>query len=145
MAAEYNKPLPHPTPAEAPYWEYARKHELRLQKCLDCGNIWYPPAWGCSKCLSTKYEWAKMSGKGKIWSWVIFHQYYIPGFSEEVPYNVIAVNLEEGPQLISQLVGVKNEDIKCDIPVEVFFDDVTPEFSLVKFKPATETKPSKGK
>lgn len=136
MAGEYTKPLPRITPVEAPFWEAAQKHELRIQRCLDCGNIWYPPSEGCSKCLSSKYEWWKASGKGKIWSWVAFHQRYFPSFAEDIPYNVISVQLDEGPLMTSNIVGIKNQDIRCDLPVEVFFEDVTPEITLIKFKAA---------
>jgi uncharacterized protein len=136
MAKEYAKPLPQPTGLDAPLWEAAKNHELRLQKCLDCGNIWYPPSVGCPQCLSARYEWAKMSGKGKVWSWVIFHQRYFPAFAGDIPYNVVVVRLAEGPLMTSNLVGIKNRDITCDLPVEVFFDAVTPEVALLKFKPA---------
>ena len=137
MTTEYKKPLPSPTALDAPFWQAAKAGELRLQKCADCGYIWYPPSFGCPKCLSTNYEWAKMSGKGKIWSWVVFHQLYFQSFSEEIPYNVIVVQLEEGPLMTSNMVEIKNEDIKCDMPVEVVFDAVTPEITLPKFKLAS--------
>ncbi len=97
MAGEYTKPLPRPTAVEAPFWEAAKKHELRLQKCLSCGNIWYPPSEGCSKCLSSNYEWSRMSGEGKIWSWVVFPQRYLP--SMDTPCNVVSVQMEEGQEL----------------------------------------------
>lgn len=134
MPIEYKKPLPSPTALDAPFWQAAKADELRLQKCVDCGKIWYPPSFGCPQCLSNNYEWAKMSGKGKIWSWVVFHQLYFQSYSEDIPYNVIVVQLEEGPLMTSNMVAVKNEDIKCDMPVEVVFDAVTSEISLPKFK-----------
>jgi len=136
MTKEYKKPLPSPTALDAPFWQAAKAGELRLQKCVDCGNVWYPPSFGCPRCLSDNYEWAKMSGKGKIWSWVVFHQLYFQSFSEDIPYNVIVVQLEEGPLMISNMVEVKNENIRCDMPVEVVFDSVTSDISLPKFKPA---------
>ena len=132
---EYTKPLPRPQALDMPYWEGLKKHELRMQKCSDCGHIWFPPAFGCPKCLSTKYEWAKLSGKGKVWSWSIFHQVYYKSFAPEVPYNVIQVQVEEGPIMISNMVECKNEDIKCDMRVEIVFDHVTEAVTLPKFKP----------
>ena len=135
MADEYIKPLPSPTTLDAPFWEAAKKHELRLQKCLGCGKLWYPPSVGCPHCLSDNYQWAKMSGQGKIWSWVLFHQRYFPAFADDIPYNVAVVQLDEGPLMTSNIVGVENQDLKCDLPVEVVFDEVTPEITLLKFKP----------
>lgn len=133
--AEYTKPLPRLQALDMPYWEGLKKHELRMQKCSNCGHIWFPPAFGCPKCLSTNYEWAKLSGKGKIWSWSIFYQVYYKSFAPEIPYNVIQVQLEEGPIMISNMVECKNEDIKCDMPVEIVFDHVTEAVTLPKFKP----------
>ncbi len=135
MSAKYTKPLPRPYVVELPFWKAAKSHELRLQKCLACGNIWYPPGESCTKCALTDYTWSKMSGKGKIWSWVVFHQLYFPSFAQDIPYNVVVVQLEEGPWMISNLLGVRNEDIKCDMPVEAVFEDVTEDFTLVKFRP----------
>ncbi len=134
----YTKPLPRVVPAiDRPHWDALKKHELRMQKCSECGHIWFPPAFGCPNCLSTKYEWVQLSGKGKIWTYNVFHQLYFKSFAPEIPYNVIQVQLDEGPLMMSNIVGCKNEDIKCDMRVEIVYEDVTPDWTLPKFKPAT--------
>ena len=63
------------------------------------------------------------------------HQRYYPAFEAEIPYNVAYVQLEEGPKLMTNLVEVAEEDIRCDMPVEVVFEDITDEFALPKFRP----------
>ncbi|MCD6154078.1 MAG: Zn-ribbon domain-containing OB-fold protein [Syntrophobacterales bacterium] len=138
---QYTKPLPTPDDFDKPYWTALKKHELRMQKCVDCGEIWFPPTPVCPACLSHNHEWIKLSGKGKIWSWVFFHQLYFPSFSDEIPYNVVAVKLDEGPLMTSNMVECKNEDIRCDMRVEVFFDDVTDLVTLPKFRPDGSAKP----
>ena len=80
-------------------------------------------------------EWSSVSGRGRVYTWTIFHQLYHPGFQNDVPYNVAVIKLDEGPQLVSNVVGCRNEDIKLDMPVEVVFDDVTDEVTLPKFRP----------
>lgn len=132
---EYKKPLPHITALSKPYWDATKKHELRLQRCGKCNRFWYPPSFACPFCWSKEFDWAKLSGRGKVNSWVVFHRAYYEGFQEQVPYNVVEVQLEEGPRLISNLVGVKNEGIRPGMPVEVVFDDVTAEVTLPKFRP----------
>ncbi len=133
----YDKPLPKKvSKLEQPFWDALKKHEVRLQKCSSCGHTWFPATALCPRCLSPKYEWAKCSGKGKVFSWVIFHQRYFKSFEKDIPYSVVWVELEEGPMFYSNMVGVKNEEIRCDMPVEAYFDDVTDEFTLLKFKPA---------
>ncbi len=140
----YTKPLPEPEETEVPYWEAVKRNELRAQKCLDCGEIWFPPNAACPECLSGNYEWTRLSGRGKVWSWVVFHQLYFSSFADDIPYNVIVVKLDEGPLMTSNMVECENEDIHCDMPVEVVFDDVTEEVTLPKFRPAIRIEPSKG-
>ena len=62
-----------------------------------------PPGPACAECLSTQYAWDAISGRGEILSWAIFHRGYLPGYPP--PYNVIAVRLDEGPIMISNLEG----------------------------------------
>lgn len=132
---EYTKPLPVITENSRPFWDAARRHELSLQRCNSCGKYWYPSGPVCPFCWSRDYEWAKLSGRGKVSSWVVFHQRYLESFSEDIPYNVAQVELEEGPRITTNLVGVKNEDITMDMLVHVVFDDVTPDVTLPKFRP----------
>ena len=60
---------------------------------------------------------------------------YDKAFANDIPYAAASIELEEGPRIMSNIVGGKLEDIKIDMPVEVYFEDVTDEFALPKFKP----------
>jgi uncharacterized OB-fold protein len=131
----YNKPLPRPNRLSQPYWDGARQHELRVLSCKACAHKFLPPADRCPKCLGKDLEWVAASGRGKVWSWVVFHQRYFPAFEADLPYNVAYVELDEGPRLMSNMVDCDPAEIRCDMPVEVVFDDVTPEITLPKFRP----------
>ncbi|MBI2979535.1 MAG: Zn-ribbon domain-containing OB-fold protein [Chloroflexi bacterium] len=131
----YTKPLPDPTIETKPFWDYCKKHELRMQKCAQCGHIRFPPGIVCPKCHSMEAEWVKLSGKGKIFSFVIFHYVYNKAFKDDVPYASASIELDEGPRMMSNIIGCKLEDIKINMPVEVHFEDITGEFALPKFKP----------
>ena len=133
---EYRKPLPRPNRLSQPFWDGARQHELRLQRCSHCGHHRLPPSPRCPQCLSDAHEWVQASGRGKVWSWIEMWQRYFPAFEGEIPYNVAYVELEEGPRLMTNLIDVDAESIYCDMPVEVVFEDVTPEISLPKFRPS---------
>ena len=134
---EYNKPLPVITETNRGFWEATRRHELRVPKCRECGNVCFPPSEVCPKCLSVQFDWVKVSGKGKVWSWVVFHQAFLSSFGDQIPYNVAYVELDEGPIMLTNLVGIRNEEIKLGMPVEVVFEDVTNEVTLPKFKPSS--------
>ena len=134
---EYQKPLPLVDNWNRPYWEAARQHRLILQQCGACGILRHPPGPVCPECQSPEITWIEASGRGRVWSWIRFHQNYFPGFADEVPYNVVLIELAEGPFLISNLVELpEGRDPECGQAVTVVFDDVTPEFSLPKFRPA---------
>jgi uncharacterized OB-fold protein len=136
--SDYTKPLPTIDALNAEYWAGTRLGELRVQKCLDCGALAFPPSRHCSACLSERREWVRMSGRGTVWSFGVFHRMYFPSFAPELPYTVVLVQLDEGPKLYSNLVGVRPEDIRIGMPVRAVFEPVTDAVTLVKFEPAGE-------
>lgn len=135
MSDEYQKPLPFVSEVNRPYWDAARRHELVLQRCQECGHYRYPPGDTCPRCLSDRLAWVKVSGRGSIYTWVVFHQVYHQAFANDAPYAVVVVQLEEGVRLVTNLVDCKTEDIEIGMAVEVVFDDVTEEITLPKFRP----------
>ena len=138
--AEYKKPLPAISSLNAPYWDGLKQREVKLPRCNDCHTLWYPPAPFCPECWSRSFAWEKLSGRGKVNSWVVFHQAYFSSVKDEIPYNVAEVELDEGPRLLTNLVGIENADIEIGMPVEVVFEDVTEEVTLAKFRPSTKRK-----
>lgn len=116
------RPKPIRTVFDQQYWEFARKGELRLQRCEPCGTHRYPPAPVCPHCLSDKFEWHTLSGRGRVVSWTRFHRQYFP--SIPVPYVVVSVETEEGPMLIGNLVGDGSETPGFDMPVDAAFHTV---------------------
>jgi uncharacterized OB-fold protein len=90
----------------------------------------------CPLCLSDKLQWIKVSGKGKVYTFTVFHQVYHQAFSKDVPYSVALVELEEGPRMITNLVDCPFNNITIGMPVEVVFKDVTEKISLPQFRPA---------
>lgn len=132
--SEYHKPLPKPSPASAPYWDAARRHELKLQKCGGCGAFIYYPRPQCPDCMSENLEWRPVSGRGKLYSYTVVRRASSRSFADG-PYVLAIVELDEGPRMTTNLIAPP-EQIKIGMPVTVAFDDVTPEHTLVKFKPA---------
>jgi uncharacterized OB-fold protein len=129
------KPIPRPAPESAPYWEAAKKHRLELPRCHACGQFWFPPSRTCPHCLAADFSWKAVSGRGKVFSFVVFHRVYHPAFAEDVPYVVAVVELEEGPRLLTNIVGVAPEKVSCEMAVKVVFDDVAEGVSVPKFTP----------
>ena len=135
MSADYTKPLPAVSNLNRPYWEGLVRRELRLQRCNKCSLVWYPPGPWCPACWSEDHTWSALSGRGRVSSWVVFHQAYFPSFADELPYNVAEVELDEGPRLLTNLVDVAEDEIRIGLPVEIVYDTVVEDVTLAKFRP----------
>ena len=90
------------------------------------------------RCGSRDVEWRKASGRGRLYTFAIHYRAFHPGWSDEVPYVTALIDLDEGVRLFSNLVGIEPDPkvIRCEMPVEVVFEDVTPEVTLPKWRPA---------
>ena len=128
--------IPVPTPETQHYWDGAKAGELRLQRCTDCGHIYFPPRPFCPTCGSRAVKVFTASGRGRLFSYVINHL-PSPGFTP--PFAIAVVELEEGPRLMSNIVGCPQtpEALQIDMPLEVTFERLTDEITLPQFKPAT--------
>lgn len=131
------KPLPRVTPELAPFLAAAKERRLVVQRCSGCGELRFPPRELCSRCWSREAEWVPVSGRGEVFSFYWMHQIYHPGFAAEVPYAVVIVALDEGPHVLSNIVGCSREELRIGLPVEVTFEDASDEVTLPKFRPRT--------
>lgn len=127
-------PRPAPGPEVAPFWEWCRRHELRLQRCADCGAFRHHPRPRCPECRSASATWAEVRGTGTIASFTVCYPPVLPAFADRVPYNAVVVQLDEGPFLVSNLVDVDNDEIAVGLPVEVTFVDLDDEVTLPQFR-----------
>ena len=131
------KPIPQADEESAPFYEGARRHELMLMRCRGCGAWRLPSRPRCPDCWSTDTEWAKASGRATLYSFGVMHQKLHPGFAGETPYQFAIVELEEGPRIVSNVVGVADGKLRVDMPLEAAFDDVSDDTTLVRFRPAS--------
>jgi uncharacterized OB-fold protein len=115
--------LPTITDENRPFWDGCAAGELRLQKCARCGHVRYPVAPECPLCLAPEHAWRTLSGRAEIVSWVYFQRAYNRAWAGRVPYNVILVELEEGPRMFSNAVPLDRSDLRVGMPVAVTFAD----------------------
>jgi uncharacterized OB-fold protein len=136
MAESYTGPLPKPTPETRPFWDGAKEHRLLIQQCEDCHTHYFYPRPLCPSCLSRRVRWIEASGRGRLHTFVINHR---PprGFPVQSPFVIGIVELEEGPRMMSHIVDVQPEPsaLRCDMPLEVVFEDLTAEITVPKFHP----------
>ena len=78
--SDYAKLAPQPTADTQPYWDGLNAHQLRLQRCADCGKVRHYPRPVCDACYSMRAEWIDASGRGRVHSWTTTHHAFHPGF-----------------------------------------------------------------
>ncbi|HZR83493.1 MAG TPA: Zn-ribbon domain-containing OB-fold protein [Candidatus Binatia bacterium] len=126
---------PSPSGLHAEFYAHCARGELRFQRCDDCGTWRHPPRVLCPRCASERWQWARSSGRGTLFSWTITHQPLVPGFGDRVPYAVAVVELEEGPRLVTGLRGIALRDLAIGVPVEVAFEKLSDALGLHYFRP----------
>lgn len=131
MSTASGRPLPVVDALNAPHWKGAHDGELRVQRCTACGALRYPPSRWCAECRSDAAEWVALSGRGRIWSWCVFHHAYFKGI--ELPYAVVLVELEEGLRLYANLADVPLNKVEIGLPVRAVFVQGGEGIGLVNF------------
>ncbi len=127
-------PLPARMGLAAEFYRYCKLHELRFQRCTDCGTWRHLPRPICGQCGSFNYEWARSSGRGKVYSWITVVQPMLPAFNQSVPYTVPLADMEEGVRMVAVIRDAAPESMRVGMPVEVVFEDMTPEITVPRFQ-----------
>ena len=135
----YEKPVPVPDDVTGPFWEATKQGRLLIQRCPNCGVHQFYPQSSCRTCLSQNLEWVDAKGKGTIYSYTVIHRAPNRPFEPDVPYTVSLVDLDEGCRMLSNIVEVSPEAVRVGMPVEVVFEEITPEISLPKFRPRRQS------
>jgi uncharacterized OB-fold protein len=135
MTSHLDRFLPRPTPETAPFWQGCHDHKLLLQYCTACRKHQFYPRMICANCLSGPLEWREASGRGTVATYTIVTRAVSPAYAADVPYVIALIELEEGPRMMSNVIGCDVESVKSGIAVEVVFEDWTAEITVPKFRP----------
>jgi uncharacterized protein len=136
MSQTVTKPVPVPDDLSAPFFDGARDGRIMLQHCTGCTKWSFPVRERCPHCFASKLEWRPASGRGTLYTFTIMHQVMNPGFASSVPYNVAQIDLEEGVRMVSNVIGVGNDELKIGMKLEAVFEDAGDNIRLPKFRPA---------
>jgi uncharacterized OB-fold protein len=118
-----NLPAPVVNADSAPYWQGARDNKLLLQRCSDCGTLRFFPRYLCTECGSDDTGWVEATGRGTVHSFTVVHRAAFPEFQERTPYVVALIDLEEGPRMMSNIVGADSLEVEIGDAVTVEFED----------------------
>jgi uncharacterized OB-fold protein len=129
---ELAKILPPDTELSRPFWNGCRHNELRIQLCADCDCFQFYPRTICSHCDSNNLSWRAVSGRGRIASFTVVRRGISHAYT--APYVVALIDLDEGPRMMSNIVGSDPETIAIGDAVDVQFEQWGEDYLLPVFK-----------
>ena len=104
----------------AAYWEGACRGKLLLPRCTACGGA---------------LAWIEASGRGVVHTYTVVRQNADPWLAARLPYVVAMIDLDEGPRLMTNVVGCDVDAVRIGMPVAVAFLDVGADVRLPVFEP----------
>jgi len=134
--AEIQHPQPSANEETRAYWEGATRGELVLQRCRACGRVQHRPRALCVSCLSDAIEHFVASGRGRVYTFTVTHQNGARGFREALPYVLAYVELDEGPRVLSNIVGCDPRAVAIGMEVRATFASSADGYAVPCFCPA---------
>jgi uncharacterized protein len=122
-----------------PFWDAAREGKLFIARCGSCSRTHHYPRPFCPYCWSEDVSWEEASGRGTLYTYSTVYVNDLPPFKEQLPYVAAIVDLEEGPRLMTRLVGVDPTaaaDLTIGMPVVVDYESVSDDVTVPVFRPA---------
>jgi uncharacterized OB-fold protein len=135
---EIKRPLPNPKEHDTrAFWQATKDRKLTYQKCDDCGTVVFYPRAHCTGCVGGKLSWHTASGRGTVYTFSVVRKAEHPFFRSLVPYAVAWIDLDEGPRILSNVVGVEDpgKDLRVGQRVVVEWEPYD-DLALPLFKPA---------
>ena len=132
-------PVPEPDGLDTPYWDAARRGELRIQRCNRCRTWQWGPEWMCHKCLSFDMGWQTVGRWGRIYSWERAWHPVHPALRDHPPYIVALVELPhaDNVRMVGNLLGDPHQEVRIGADVEAVFeahDDARVPYTLVQWR-----------
>jgi uncharacterized OB-fold protein len=138
MSATPGLPAPAPpvTPELKEFWAATANDKLMLPKCDACSTIiWYPRNF-CPGCSGRSVTWVEASGDGSVYTFTIVRTSAAAGYGEATPYVVAYVELDEGPRVMTNVIGCDPEQVTIGMKVRLCFHDTGEGSALYRFEPA---------
>jgi len=126
------RPIPRAEPFAAPYWEALRRHEFLLPRRTDTGEFFLP----IQAIAPGPFEWAPARREATIISFSWVHLQPSEGYAPDLPYVLAVVALDDGPQLMTNIIDATEDDVRIGARVRLVFEDRTDGWVVPQFKPA---------
>jgi len=96
------------------------RYRNEISRCGGCGRTHYPPRTICDRCGKRDMTRGRMAERGKVLTWSVI-RVAPPAFTQEVPYAVAVVEMDDGTRLTCQLVDVDPDQIAVGMPIKLEF------------------------
>lgn len=130
------RPQPPESPASEPFWAATREKRFLYQWCTACAAPVFYPREVCPGCLGSSLEWREASGRATVYTFSNVHRPQMPNFILPAPYTVALVELEEGPRIMTNIVGCDPEEVAVGMAVRVTWEPLDDGRNLPLFEPA---------
>lgn len=137
-----NHALPDPDAFTRPWWKAAADGRLLLRRCRACGLAHHYPREFCPHCWSEDAVWEEAAGRASLYTWSVVHRNDLPPFGDRVPYVAAVVELEEGPRMMTRLVGCDPSALRVGMPLNVTFHRESDEITAPVFTPSPSPEPT---
>jgi uncharacterized protein len=117
-------------PMTREYWAAAAERRLLVQRCTECGHHQFYPRPFCLACGSRQVAWREVRGRGWVYSMTTVRIRVHPQLPP--PYVVALVELDEGPRLLTNVVGECAIGDRVHVRWEDRDDLVVPAFERVE-------------
>ena len=117
-------------PIAAPFWDWCRRHELRLQRSRSSGRWIFPPR----PHYAGDFDWGPVCGRGRVFTFVVVRPPFLPALAHKVPFVIAVVELDEGPRLVGAILDCPIDEVKSGMAVEVVYEDLTERVTLPQWK-----------
>jgi len=118
------------------FFAAARRHELAVRICHDCGTALHVPTAHCHHCGSWDGGWHDAGTTGTLYTWTLVTHQVHPSYP--VPYAVVLVELDDlpGVRLVGHLPGAPT--LEAGMPMEVWFETIADDVVLPQWRPRTD-------
>lgn len=98
---------------EKRYFDRLQSGEFEIQRCQACGRHVFYPRVACPLCGSRNLNWVRPSGRGIVYSTTVVRR----ALEDGGDYNVSLIDLEEGPRMMSRVLGVAADRVRIGTAV----------------------------
>lgn len=126
---ERRVPAPVRSPETAVFWDAVTEGRFLVKHCEDCGENHFYPRDHCPFCFSARTAWLACRGTGRIHSFSVVR-------TAPKPYTIAYVTLDEGPALLTNIVGIEPGNLRIGDRVELVATATVGDDCVAMFRPA---------